>query len=114
MLRIAARFADQWDTFAEMPGTATDGVTSDLAERVQALDAACRSVGRDPARIRRSTWAPAAALASEATYRDFVARHVAMGFTDLTTVLPARGDWPTVRHIAETVIPELRAGSASA
>jgi alkanesulfonate monooxygenase SsuD/methylene tetrahydromethanopterin reductase-like flavin-dependent oxidoreductase (luciferase family) len=113
MLRIAARFADQWDTFAEMPGTATDGVTSGLAERVQALDAACHAVGRDPAEVRRSTWAPAGALASEATYRDFVARHVAMGFTDLTTVLPPRDGWPTVRHIAATVIPELRAASAS-
>ena len=26
MLRIAARYADQWDTFAAMPGAATEGV----------------------------------------------------------------------------------------
>ncbi|MFL5652420.1 MAG: LLM class flavin-dependent oxidoreductase [Chloroflexota bacterium] len=49
MLRIAARYADQWDSFAAMPGTATDGVEAELAERIARLDAACREIGRDPA-----------------------------------------------------------------
>ena len=50
MLRIAARYADQWDSFAAMPGTATDGVETELADRIARLDAACREVGRDPRR----------------------------------------------------------------
>ena len=112
MLRLAARFADQWDTFAVLPGTATDGVETDIADRVSALDAACREVGRDPAAIRRSTWATAAALQSEATYRDFVDRHARLGFTDFSTVMPMPGDLPVLRHVAETVIPELRAAVA--
>ena len=34
MLAIAARYADQWDTFAEMPGAATEGVSEDVAEQL--------------------------------------------------------------------------------
>ena len=64
MLRIAARYADQWDTFAAIPGTATEGVGADLASRIARLDEACREIGRDPAEIRRSTWATADALRS--------------------------------------------------
>ena len=60
MLRLAAAFADQWDTFAAIPDTATDGIETGLAERIRYLDAACREIGRDPAEIRRSTWAKSA------------------------------------------------------
>jgi alkanesulfonate monooxygenase SsuD/methylene tetrahydromethanopterin reductase-like flavin-dependent oxidoreductase (luciferase family) len=108
MLRIAARFADQWDTFAEIAGTATDGVTTGLAERVRALDQACRAIGRDPAEIRRSTWGTGAVAQSEASYRAFVHAHRAMGFTDFTTELPGPAHLPVLRRIATDVIPQLR------
>ena len=108
MLRLAARYADQWDTFAEMAGTATDGVTSDLEQRIRALDDACRAIGRDPAEIRRSTWATAAALESDDAYRDYVNRHRLLGFTDFSVVPPAIGTEAVLRRVAEGVIPELR------
>ncbi|MEO5884067.1 MAG: LLM class flavin-dependent oxidoreductase [Candidatus Limnocylindrales bacterium] len=110
MLRIAARYADQWDTFAAMPGTATDGVDADLAERIATLDAACRAIGRDPLTIRRSLWTTRDALASTDAYLDFVRRHHALGFTDFTTVAPAPADLPMLQTIATKVIPALRAG----
>ena len=110
MLRIAARYADQWDTFAEMPGTATEGVAADLAERIALLDDACRTIGRDPAQIRRSTWTTRDALRSTDAYLDFVRRHHRLGFTDFATVAPAPEDEPVLRVIAAEVIPELRAG----
>lgn len=111
MLRLAAAYADQWDTFAAMPDTATDGVETELAERIRYLDDACRAIGRDPAEIRRSTWAPAAAvLKSEAVYVDFVTRHQALGFTDFSTTTPAAAQMPLLRHLAEHVIPHLRGG----
>jgi alkanesulfonate monooxygenase SsuD/methylene tetrahydromethanopterin reductase-like flavin-dependent oxidoreductase (luciferase family) len=110
MLRLAARFADQWDTFAAIPDTATDGVDTDLADQIAALDAACRAIGRDPATIRRSTWTTADALRSESSYLEFVTRHRALGFTDFSTVMPAPEDSPVLRRVAETLIPELRAG----
>jgi alkanesulfonate monooxygenase SsuD/methylene tetrahydromethanopterin reductase-like flavin-dependent oxidoreductase (luciferase family) len=112
MLRLAARYADQWDSFAAMPDTATDGVETELAERIRYLDEACRAIGRDPAEIRRSTWATAAALRSEDAYLDFVGRHRRLGFTDFSTVMPAPTDLPILRRVAEGLIPELRAASA--
>lgn len=108
MLRLAARFADQWDTFAEMPGTATDGVTTTIEERIRALDEACLAIGRDPAEIRRSTWATSAVLASDAAYADYVNRHRLLGFTDFSVVPPVAGAETALRRVAEGVIPGLR------
>ncbi len=112
MLGLAARFADQWDTFAEMPGTATDGVATTIEERIRALDDACLAIGRDPAEIRRSTWATSAALASDAAYADYVNRHRLLGFTDFSVVPPATGAEAALRTVAENVIPELRVAGA--
>ncbi len=108
MLRLAARFADQWDTFAEMPGTATDGVTASIEQRILALDAACVAVGRDPAEIRRSTWTTAAALETDEAYAGYVNRHRSLGFTDFSVVPPGSGAEAVLRRVAEGVIPELR------
>jgi alkanesulfonate monooxygenase SsuD/methylene tetrahydromethanopterin reductase-like flavin-dependent oxidoreductase (luciferase family) len=111
MLRLAAAYADQWDTFAAIPDTATDGVETELAERIRALDVACREIGRDPAEIRRSTWAKAnAALRDEGAYLDFVNQHRALGFTDFSTTAPSDAQLPLLRHLAERVIPNLRTG----
>jgi F420-dependent oxidoreductase-like protein len=108
MLRIAARYADQWDTFAELAGAATEGVTTTLAERVMRLEAACREVGRDPAEIRRSMWFGREALASEGAYRQIVEDHHAVGFTDFSVVGPRPEQVSTLRRIATEVVPELR------
>ena len=110
MLRIAARYADQWDTFAAIPGTATAGVEAELADRITALDAACRAIGRDPAEIRRSTWATSDVLRSTDAYLDFVRRHHRLGFTDFSTVRPEPSDAAILRRVAAEVIPALRAG----
>jgi alkanesulfonate monooxygenase SsuD/methylene tetrahydromethanopterin reductase-like flavin-dependent oxidoreductase (luciferase family) len=110
MLAIAARYADQWDTFAEMPGAATEGVTEDVADQLKRLDEACRTVGRDPATIRRSLWTRRDTFRSEQTYVDFVERSRAAGFTDFSVDAPSSDDWPMIRRIAEGVLPGLRAG----
>ena len=95
MLAIAARYADQWDTFAEMPGAATEGVSEDVADQSARLDEACRSVGRDPAEIRRSIWTRRDAIRSEEAYVDFVTRSHAAGFTDFSV------DGSTARGLAD-------------
>lgn len=111
MLRIAARYADQWDTFAAMPGTATDGVRSEVAERVERLDEACRSIGRDPSEIRRSTWATHEVLRSPEAYVEFVRSHRAMGLTDFTVAPRSARDESALRNIADEVLPRIRSGS---
>jgi alkanesulfonate monooxygenase SsuD/methylene tetrahydromethanopterin reductase-like flavin-dependent oxidoreductase (luciferase family) len=110
MLRIAARYADQWDSFAAIPGASTAGVEAEIADQIARLDAACLEIGRDPAEIRRSTWATAEVLHTTDAYLDFVRRHHRLGFTDFSTVLPAAEDEAVLRSVATEVIPELRAG----
>ncbi len=114
MLRLAARYADQWDTFPATPGASTGGVTLSVAEQAQILEAACREYGRDPDSIRRSTWAEADVLASPGTYETFVATHRALGFTDLSVTLPPPGEHDVLERVARQVIPRLRAEDAAA
>ena len=107
MIRLAARFADQWDTFPELPGTATDGIATSVGERLAMLEAACAAVGRDPATIRRSVWGTPDAVASEAAYEAFARRHLELGFTDIS-VVPRGVPEDRLRRIAGDVIPALR------
>lgn len=108
MIGIAARSADQWDTFPTMPGTATEGIGEDIDARVRRFEAACRGVGRDPRSVRRSTWAPASVAGSETAFVDFVRRHHALGFTDFSTTRPDPSRSGAQRSIAGDVIPYLR------
>ncbi|MBA3779670.1 MAG: TIGR03560 family F420-dependent LLM class oxidoreductase [Chloroflexi bacterium] len=108
MLRLAARYADVWDTFPAIPGTATEGVEDQIKRRVELLDAECRRVGRDPAEIRRSTWTGGDVAGSEARFLDFVGRHRALGFTDFSIGLPREDDRPMLRRIAAGLMPSLR------
>ena len=109
MIRLAARYADQWDTFPELVGTATDGVTTSLAERVTSFEAACADAGRDPLTVRRSTWAEGVVTESETAFVEFVRRHQALGFTDISIVPPRPDLLPVLRRIALERIPEMRA-----
>jgi F420-dependent oxidoreductase-like protein len=105
MLRIAAQYADMWDTFATRTGTATEGVSDEVADRIAALDAMCREVGRDPREIRRSTWTGGDVLGSDEQFTRFVHDHARLGFTDFTTG-PAVRD--RLRDVARRLIPRLR------
>lgn len=112
MLRLAARRADIWDTFATIDGTATEGVTSRLDERVAVFESACREVGRDPASVRRSIWVGSEPFDSAIAYEAFVDHHRALGFTDLMTGMPNRDGWSRVRQVATGVLPRLRSMEA--
>ena len=109
MIRLAARYADQWDTFPELAGSATDGVTTTVAERVAAFDAACRATGRDPATIRRSTWAEGPEVQTEAGFETFVRAHRDLGFTDFALVPEDDTPPDVLGRIARDRIPALRA-----
>ena len=108
MIRLAARYADLWDTFATLPGTATDGLEAPVSERIRTLDAACAEIGRDPTEIRRSTWAGAEVYRSTSGFEDFVRSHRALGFTDFSIVRPPAGRRDLLERIAHETIPALR------
>jgi alkanesulfonate monooxygenase SsuD/methylene tetrahydromethanopterin reductase-like flavin-dependent oxidoreductase (luciferase family) len=110
MIRLAARFADQWDTFPELAGTATDGVTTTVEERVAAFDAACREAGRDPVSVRRSIWTEADRdVTSAGGFETFVRTHRALGFTDFSFVPSDEAGPAILERIARDRIPALRA-----
>ena len=76
-LRIAARFADQWNL--------TGGTPEVLAHKIEVLHGHCADVGRDPAEIEISVQvragADAAAMADEAAaLAQAGAQHVIVGF----------------------------------
>ena len=111
MLRIAARYADQWDTFAAIPGAATEGVEADdrRADR-----SARRGVPRDRPRSGRDPpldlGDAARSLARPTRTSIRRARHRALGFTDFTTVLPAPEHAAVLANVASEVIPAIRSG----
>ena len=107
MLRLAARWADQWDTFPELQGAATEGVTTSVGERLRSFQDAVRDAGRDPATIRTSTWGLPTTVASQDAYEAFVRRHLEAGFSDVC-VVPGSAPVERLRRIAETVVPRLR------
>jgi len=116
MLRLAARYADQWDTFRAGVGESTEGVEMTVGEQAALVVAACREAGRDPDTIRRSTWADEDALASVEAFESFVETHLRLGFTDLSVWLPDL-DGPTrevLDHVARESIPRFRAEDAAA
>lgn len=109
MLRLAARYADQWDTFASLTGTSTDGVTDDIGQRMRRFDAACEEFGRDPTMIRRSTSPVANVFESEATFVQFARHHRSLGFTDFLVDPPSPERRDLMRSIALLTMPALRA-----
>ena len=108
MLRVAARHADQWDSYHEMEESPTAGWTMPIKEQMAILDDECRAIGRDPTEIRRSTWTTGEALASADAFRDFASRQIELGFTDVSVLLPEVFDQAVLREIADEVVPSLR------
>ena len=86
-------------------------MTTSVAERVDAFERAGRDAGRDPATIRRSTWAGSEVAESEIAFVEVVQRHRALGFTDIAVEWPERAGLDALRRIARDRIPALRDAS---
>lgn len=112
-IRVAARHADQWDSYHEMDDSPTAGWTMSLQDQMGILDAECHAIGRDPATLRRSTWTTGEPLASADAYRDFATRQLDLGFTDISVLLPERPDPKVLEQVARDVLPHLRRATAS-
>ena len=127
-LRIAAQYADVWNSLTTRDVPADDALR-EAADRSRLLDEFASEAGRDPSAIRRSVligsddWP---VLRSVETFRDAVLRYREVGITDVILLHPDHPAEKLVRHgeaapgivqrIAE-MLPDLRAelaGSASA
>ena len=109
-LATAAMFADTWNTFGP--------TLEDARAHARTLDAACESIGRDPATIRRSVLiglTEGTAWTSAGEFERLVGEWVADGFSDIVFYDPpyARAGVPAagpevMNELLDDVIPRLR------
>lgn len=99
MLRIAARYADIWNTRGE---------PDDVAPSVEIVRQAARDAGRDPDEIRFSVYTWRHPFTSEEHFRDLVLAYRRLGFTDFIFPMPPQENVEIMERCARNVIPELR------
>jgi len=107
MLRIVAKHADRWNSYAS---------ADEIKSRNEAIDRNCAEIGRDPAGIIRSLYGwpkiiGADPWESPAKFRDVVARYHAAGISEFIFEPPVAGQWETMDRICADVIPALRDGN---
>jgi alkanesulfonate monooxygenase SsuD/methylene tetrahydromethanopterin reductase-like flavin-dependent oxidoreductase (luciferase family) len=93
-LRIAARYADVWNSLGGLREGSPDAALALTRERAQRLDDACARIGRDPATIRRSFLAgftPDRPFDSPEAFLDFVGRYRAIGIDEFIFFYRPRG-----------------------
>jgi alkanesulfonate monooxygenase SsuD/methylene tetrahydromethanopterin reductase-like flavin-dependent oxidoreductase (luciferase family) len=105
MLRLAARYADTWNSY---------GRPDELKHRNQALTEACEMIGRSPDAVRRSVFfSPLQSpdeqpWASTDAFQSYVGRHTEVGMQDFIFQLPESTAAKVVEQIAVDVLPHLK------
>src|SRR5207253_2788728 len=117
-LRLAARYADVWNSLGgRREGSAAD-VLEDTRRRIELLDEACATIGRDPATLRRSFLAgftPDRPFASVDAFEDFIGRYRALGIDEFIFFYrPRHATAEMFERVALEVMPRLRAAYAGA
>jgi len=103
MLRLAARYADTWNTRAE---------PEEAPALAAAMRAALHDVGRDPATLRFSLFAWRPAFASVEQFTQVAQAYLNAGFTDIIFPMPPEEHWPILERCARDIIPLLRERAA--
>lgn len=113
MLKIAARYADTWNSFGGHVDT-REQMLEDTRQRNALLDDYCAKIGRDPQALRRSllVFGPEAATIFNSldAFQDFVESYQDVGITEFILYYPFNDrQLPIFERIAREVIPKLRA-----
>jgi F420-dependent oxidoreductase-like protein len=106
MLRIVARYADDWNSF---------GTVDEMRERNAMLDEECARIGRDPKRIVRSLYGWAAMMPSDPwesvdAFHDMVGRYASAGVNEFLIDQPRPEQQAVLERVAAEVLPSLRHG----
>ena len=104
MLRIAARYADTWNSF---------GTVEEMRERNQLLDAECEKIGRDPRGIVRSLYGWAAMLPSDPwqsldAFHDMIGHYAEAGVNEFLIDQPRPEQQAVLERVAAEVLPSQR------
>jgi alkanesulfonate monooxygenase SsuD/methylene tetrahydromethanopterin reductase-like flavin-dependent oxidoreductase (luciferase family) len=114
MLKVAARYADTWNSFGDEEwGAPTERVVENTRRRNELVDRYCREIGREPDSLRRSllTFGADAEIVfrSQKDFEEVVDRYREIGITELIFFYPHTEKLiPTFKEIATEVIPILR------
>jgi alkanesulfonate monooxygenase SsuD/methylene tetrahydromethanopterin reductase-like flavin-dependent oxidoreductase (luciferase family) len=109
-LRVAARYADTWNTFGglELP---VDEFVDATVNRSRRLDQYCADIGRDPSTVRRSLLVYPRfvdAWSDEGAAEGLVERFREVGFTEFVFYWPSNDQMPVFDHFVDKVMPRLR------
>lgn len=113
MLKLAARYADTWNSVPGEWHTSPDKMLEQTRRRNRLLNDYCEEIGRDPQTLRRSLLV----FGSEAetvfnsvdTFNEVVKRYRNVGITDFIFYYPSRDEQIQIlQQIARTAIPKLR------
>ena len=105
MIRLAARYADTWNS---------RGTPDEMRQRNGAMDDACRRYGRDPAAVKRSLLYVVAQMPEERpwdsvdAFEDFVGRFGEAGVQEFIFQPPPPEQFAIVERVATDAIPSLR------
>lgn len=114
MLRIAARYADSWNSFGDKEwGAPPEKIVESTRRRNVLIDRYCKEIGREPSSLRRSllTFGADASIVfrSPKDFEEVVDRYTEIGITELIFFYPHTEKLiPTFKEIATEVIPTLR------
>jgi alkanesulfonate monooxygenase SsuD/methylene tetrahydromethanopterin reductase-like flavin-dependent oxidoreductase (luciferase family) len=114
MLKIAAEYADTWNTFGGMDIQSLDEMLSVTHRRNCLLDSYCAELGRDPSTLRRSvllfTHEEYQRLySSPGQFEEIVRRYLDIGITEIMFFYPfVPMLMPMFEHIVSEAIPRLR------
>jgi alkanesulfonate monooxygenase SsuD/methylene tetrahydromethanopterin reductase-like flavin-dependent oxidoreductase (luciferase family) len=108
MIRLAARYADTWNT---------RGTPEEVRQRNLLMDEACRAIDRDPREVKRSLLYVIAQMHEERpwdsvdAFVDFVGRFSEAGVQQFIVQPPDPSEFAMVERVAQDVIPSLRTGA---
>jgi alkanesulfonate monooxygenase SsuD/methylene tetrahydromethanopterin reductase-like flavin-dependent oxidoreductase (luciferase family) len=114
MLRIAARYADSWNSFGDEEwGAPPERIVANTRRRNRLLDKYCREIGREPSSLRRSLLVFGAdastAFRSQNDFKDVVERYTEIGISELIFYYPHTENLlPAFKEIATDLIPTMR------
>lgn len=114
MLKIAARYADTWNSFGGEWGAPPNVVLKNTQQRNATLDKYCEKIGRNPKTLQRSLLIfgseAETVFDSEETFQESIRRYVEIGITEFIFFYPPDDKKIHMfKRIAKHLIPKLRA-----